>query len=233
MTDKHDGDRMEPVADSAEPIAYGGISPEAKAKAEQLKAKLAAALDAAPQAAVVKPLAWVKHPSADIWRVDTIIGTYKVFGTGPSPSWDFDGLTEKVSHVCMIVDEGFSAAQAHHDARIFSAINFTPSQLSAAAAYERAAAAINSAREGVIHSGERQFIDGVRLGHDRSEAAIRALSAEIPAADLIKAARALPEVREKFARDIEFLFRRGISPEKWPDYIRVPAALARLKGSQI
>ena len=53
MTDKHDEDRQEPVADSAEPIAYGGISPEAKAKAEQLEAKLAAALDAAPLSASV------------------------------------------------------------------------------------------------------------------------------------------------------------------------------------
>ena len=209
--------------------------------ARKWAAEARAALDAAPQAAVVKPLVWVKHPSADIWRVDTIIGTYKVFGTGPSPSWDFDGLTEKVSHVCMIVDEGFSAAQAHHDARIFSAINFTPaSPLSAVVAYERAAEAMAQyhwnryadRKDGGTLSSPAVFSSHT---HQHAVAAIRALSAEIPAADLLKAALALPEVAAM--RDaLKFYAPKEIDGVKYAGGddggTRAAAALARLKGSQ-
>ena len=188
-----------------------------------------AAIDAAPQAVVMKPLAWVKHPSADIWRVDTIIGTYKVFGTGPSPSWDFDGLTEKSSHVCKSVEAGFSAAQAHHDANILSCINLTPaSPLSAAVAYARAADAVRNRGKSEM---DVKFLGATTQAFYEAYEIIRALSAEIPAADLLKAALALPEVvgAEKALKDALTYIDKG---HHGMARNIIAAALARLKGSQ-
>lgn len=74
----------------------------------------------------VKPLVWIKHPSADIWRCDTMIGTYKVFGG--MPSWDFDSATDakdKTSHTSTSAKLAKAASQADYDARIRSAITIT------------------------------------------------------------------------------------------------------------
>ena len=68
----------------------------------------------------VKPLVWAKHPSADIWRCDTMIGTYKVFGG--MPSWDFDSATDakdKTSNTSTSAKLAQAAAQADYDAHSF------------------------------------------------------------------------------------------------------------------
>ena len=82
--------------------------------------------DAAMAGAVkVKPLVWVKHPSVDIWRADTAFGTYKVFGLGPTPSWDFDSfsdLNDKTSKSAESVTAAKAAAQADYNSRILSAL---------------------------------------------------------------------------------------------------------------
>lgn len=74
----------------------------------------------------VKPLEWVKHSQADIWRADTFLGTYKVFGVGEKPTWDFDGLSDnRLSRPAKSVESAKSFAQADYDARILSAIDTT------------------------------------------------------------------------------------------------------------
>lgn len=70
----------------------------------------------------VKPLEWAKHPTADMWRVDTLIGTYKVFGVFGSPSWDFDGYADQTSKVSESIEAAQSAAQADYEQRIRSAL---------------------------------------------------------------------------------------------------------------
>jgi len=39
----------------------------------------------------VKPLEWVKHPTVDLWRAETILGTYHVYAIKPPFQWQFDG----------------------------------------------------------------------------------------------------------------------------------------------
>lgn len=46
---------------------------------------------------------------------------------------------------------------------------------------DEALKAVNKARETVIHSANRNFIDGVAFGHDRSESAIRTAAAALRA----------------------------------------------------
>jgi len=89
--------------------------------------------DAAMAGAVrFKPLVWVKHPSVDIWRADTAFGTYKVFGLGPTPSWDFDSfsdLNDKTSKSAESVTAAKAAAEADHKARILSALTPDPDRM--------------------------------------------------------------------------------------------------------
>lgn len=42
----------------------------------------------------IKPLPWTQHPTHEIWRADTLIGTYKVFMIGEKTTWDFDGSND-------------------------------------------------------------------------------------------------------------------------------------------
>ena len=69
----------------------------------------------------VAPLVWLKHPSADIWRCDTALGAYKVFGVGAKPSWDFDGLTVQSSAMAESVEAAKAAANAHNAAAVVAA----------------------------------------------------------------------------------------------------------------
>lgn len=39
----------------------------------------------------IKPLVWVKHPRADLWRCDTIVGLYQVSSVVSPASWTLDG----------------------------------------------------------------------------------------------------------------------------------------------
>ena len=70
----------------------------------------------------VKPLVWVKNPTSDAWRCDTVIGKYKVWGIGPTPSWDFDSLTEHVSHSTQTVEVAIAACNAHRAAQVAAMI---------------------------------------------------------------------------------------------------------------
>jgi len=70
---------------------------------------------------MVAPLVWCKHPSSEIWRCDTALGTYKVFGVGPKPSWDFDGLTVQSSAMAESVESAKAAANAHNAAAVVAA----------------------------------------------------------------------------------------------------------------
>jgi len=81
----------------------------------------AAAAIVAALPTLVAPLVWVKHPSADIWRCDTALGTYKVFGAGPKPSWDFDGLTVQVSFTAESVEAAKAAANVRHAGAVVAA----------------------------------------------------------------------------------------------------------------
>jgi len=100
--------------------------------------------DAAMAGAVrVKPLVWVKHPSVDIWRADTTFGTYKVFGLGPTQSWDFDSfsdLNDKTSKSAESVTAAKAAAQADYNARILSALTPDPDRMLALTAAAEAQA---------------------------------------------------------------------------------------------
>jgi type II secretory pathway pseudopilin PulG len=77
------------------------------------------------EAVKIKPLVWVRHPTAEIWRCDTLIGTYKVFGIGNYPTWDFDSVSDpndKTSKRAETHEAAKAAAQADHEARIRAAI---------------------------------------------------------------------------------------------------------------
>lgn len=124
-----------------------GIGPamlcqEAAAEITHLRAALAEKM-----VVKVKPLEWIKHPTAEIWRCDTMIGTYKVFGLGPTPSWDFDGLDDKgipltKTSVSTSADVAKAAAQADYERRILSAVEAVPaSQIRADALREAGAVA--------------------------------------------------------------------------------------------
>ena len=71
----------------------------------------------------VKPLVWAKHPSRNIWRCETAIGTYKVFGIGATTTWDFDSATsgtDRTTKPSTNIEEAKAAAQADYEARIIS-----------------------------------------------------------------------------------------------------------------
>lgn len=73
---------------------------------------------------LVKPLVWTKHPKIDGWRCDTLVGTYKVFGIGPTPSWDFDSSNgEARSCVSETVEAAKAAAQSDYARRIAAALD--------------------------------------------------------------------------------------------------------------
>ncbi len=75
----------------------------------------------------VKPLEWVKHPERDAWRVDTMLGTYKVFAITSPVSWTFDGgfaaVGGKIDLFAASPEAAKAAAQADYEARILSAID--------------------------------------------------------------------------------------------------------------
>lgn len=72
----------------------------------------------------VKPLDWVKHPTAALWRADTIIGRYQAFNIVHPSCWTFDssdGLTT-TSGDAETEAEAKAAAQADYEQRIRSAL---------------------------------------------------------------------------------------------------------------
>jgi len=69
----------------------------------------------------VRPLVWVKHPTAEIWRCYTIIGQYMVFAIS-APTWDFDGIKDRTTRTALNETEAKAAAQADYTRRILSAL---------------------------------------------------------------------------------------------------------------
>lgn len=70
----------------------------------------------------VRKLEWVKYPTHDIWRVDCMLGTYKVYAI-TDKIWTFDGYEGKVdSGDCTSAEDGFQICQAHFDAAIRSTL---------------------------------------------------------------------------------------------------------------
>jgi len=143
--------------------------------------ELAAALAGAVE---VRELEWVQNPVAEIWRCDTMIGTYKVFGVGPAPTWDFDGLSDIALARCAeSVEAAKAAAQADYRARILAALHPSPDALQAvtAAAYEAAAGipdgfvAAMDAAKGFPGSTNPDRVEDLRVIFATISEAIRAL----------------------------------------------------------
>lgn len=82
------------------------------------------ALEAEAGTAVkVKALEWVKHPVAEAWRADTMLGTYQVWVGVMSPAWQFDGLLgERINELSGTEAEAKAAAQSDYERRIRSAL---------------------------------------------------------------------------------------------------------------
>ena len=83
----------------------------------------------------VKALEWVKHPTADLWRAITSLGTYDLSKIVTPPRWRFapnDGgdWTEK--------DGEFTEAQADHDARVVALLSSPDPAIEGAGAREEA-----------------------------------------------------------------------------------------------
>ena len=71
----------------------------------------------------VKALDWAKHPVAEAWRADTMLGTYQVWIGSLATSWQFDSLLgESINEKSGSADEAKAAAQADFNQRILSAI---------------------------------------------------------------------------------------------------------------
>lgn len=71
----------------------------------------------------VRPLEWVKHPSANIWRAECLLGVYQLYNI-QTPVWLFDGFTDRVHDKrADSVDAGFAAAQADYESRIRASLD--------------------------------------------------------------------------------------------------------------
>jgi len=136
-------DALVEMAQSPERGLLGHAMDKAQLRAEVLRLRaeldqtLAANLAlAAGMGRTVKPLVWTKHPTAKIWRCDTMLGTYKVFSF-EKVSWDFDALgeggQELISHVTDNDVAAFAATQADYEARILSALVPAPVTVAEAA----------------------------------------------------------------------------------------------------
>lgn len=81
----------------------------------------------------VKALEWAKHDSAEMWRAETILGTYFVFAIAGGPvEWKFEPDSPSSSRISLTtvadVAAGKAAAQADYGARIRSALVSPPSR---------------------------------------------------------------------------------------------------------
>jgi hypothetical protein len=106
----------------------------------------------------VKPLEWVKHPNAYMWRCDTVVGLYQVAAIAQPATWTFDGLPgQTASGEADDEHEAKAAAQADYSARILSALSIPTD----------AAAALEAALMGAYKEG---WSDGAaNYHHDRNE----------------------------------------------------------------
>lgn len=74
-----------------------------------------------PTATAVRALEWFKHPSANMWRAETVLGLYQVAAIVSPASWTFDGYTH-ASGFADGEEAAKAAAQAHYEAAIRSAL---------------------------------------------------------------------------------------------------------------
>ena len=148
----------ERIIEAAWQYAYGQPDADRSAALESALADMTRQRDAAMAGAVkVKPLVWVKHPSVDIWRADTAFGTYKVFGLGPTPSWDFDSfsdLNDKTSKSAESVTAAKAAAQADYNARVLYALTPDPDRMLALTAAAEAQAEARGMRKAADRAQE-------------------------------------------------------------------------------
>lgn len=75
----------------------------------------------------VKPLEWVKHPTADAWRCDTVFGFYQVWSGSVGTSWQFDGFSgDRKNETARDDENGRELAQAHYASAVLALL--TPAQ---------------------------------------------------------------------------------------------------------
>lgn len=88
------------------------------------RAALTAAEEVKPS---VKPLEWLKHPKANLWRAECIIGIYQVHAVIPHSEWQFDAFDGiKTTGESENPSEAKAAAQDDYEARIISALTTRP-----------------------------------------------------------------------------------------------------------
>lgn len=74
----------------------------------------------------LKPLDWDKHPSAEMWRVQTITGQYVVSEHAGKAMWTFDGWDRAASRVVAEAgdaDAGKAAAAEHFRQSLLAAFD--------------------------------------------------------------------------------------------------------------
>ncbi len=75
----------------------------------------------------VKALEWVKHPAAEAWRADTMLGTYQVWVGSLATGWQFDGfIGERINEKSTDAVFAKAAAQTDYETRILSALISSP-----------------------------------------------------------------------------------------------------------
>jgi hypothetical protein len=122
-----------------------------------------AALSAAPAPEVkVKPLEWVKHPTANGWRAETILGTHQVWSIN-CVSWQFDGWSgDRLLEKAETVDAAKAAAQADYTTRIMSALE-VPQVKETAEAHVSSANIADMIRRGIKDQGYGYTLKGDKL----------------------------------------------------------------------
>jgi hypothetical protein len=75
----------------------------------------------------IKSLEWIKHPTANLWRADTIVGLYQVASVVSPATWTLDGLVGASASGDADSEFGAKAAcQADFEQRIHSALYAAP-----------------------------------------------------------------------------------------------------------
>lgn len=75
----------------------------------------------------VKELEWVKHPTAEAWRADTMLGTYQVWVGSHGTAWQFDGLLgEYINEPVSGMEVAQASAQDHFNRCIHSSLSPAP-----------------------------------------------------------------------------------------------------------
>lgn len=128
---------------------------------------------ASPSGVRVKPLEFVKHPNANMWRADCPLGVYEIAAI-VSPVWQFKGHIKVEDALrAATVEDAFTAAQADYDARILSALasDATPAPTSGDARGE------NNPK--VILDGIAEALESAGYVHMANKAGVASILAEL------------------------------------------------------